>query len=184
MIAINKFSACLPGIEEVKQIDDKTFEGRLARRLPPWCFSTAAAGDPGAGARVTALVYECERYVPEKVQILGVSVEPAEEGRKLRERVSRDCQEDRPHIPLDPYPLRLLIDPDAKSIRAVGAENEGHWAGLIAAPITYVVDPTGKIRWAYISVSAADRPNPVGLARAAVAAARGEILPADYPGKT
>ena len=29
LIDINKFSACLPGIEEVKQIDDKTFEGAV-----------------------------------------------------------------------------------------------------------------------------------------------------------
>jgi hypothetical protein len=133
---------------------------------------------------VTAFVYEAERYVPEKVHIFGVSVEPAEEGRKLRERVTRDCQEDRPHIPLDPYPLRLLMDPKAKLIRAVGAENEGHWAGLIAAPITYVMDRAGKARWAYVSASAADRPSPVALAKAAVAVARGEEPPADYPGKT
>lgn|GEM_PF-1417807 len=133
---------------------------------------------------MTAFVYESERYVPEKVQIFGVSVEAAEEGRKLRERVTRDCQEDRPHIQLDPYPLRLLIDPEAKLIRAVGAENEGHWAGLIAAPITYVMDRAGKARWAYVSASAADRPSPLGLARAAVAVARGEAPPADYPGKT
>jgi hypothetical protein len=34
---------------------------------------------------------------------------------------ARYAQEDRQHIPLDPYPLRLLIDPDANLIRAVGA---------------------------------------------------------------
>ena len=78
----------------------------------------------------------------------------------------------------------VLVDPDAKLIRAVGAENEGHWAGLIAAPVTYVVDSNGKVRWAYVSSSAADRPSPVGLARAAVAIARGEAPPADYPGKS
>jgi hypothetical protein len=33
--------------------------------------------------------------------------------------VSRDCQEDRLHISLDPYPVRLLTDPDAKLMRAV-----------------------------------------------------------------
>jgi hypothetical protein len=32
---------------------------------------------------VTAFVYESERYVEGKVQILGVSVEPPEEGKKL-----------------------------------------------------------------------------------------------------
>jgi peroxiredoxin len=132
---------------------------------------------------VTAFVYEAERYVPEKVQIFGVSVEPGEEGRKLRERITRDCQEDRPHIALEPYPLRLLSDPTAKLIRAVGAENEGHWAGLIAAPITYVVDGGGKVRWGYVSASAADRPSPVALAKAAVAVARGEEPSQDYPGK-
>jgi uncharacterized protein len=35
LIDINKFSACLPGIEEVKQIDDKTFEGMLAASVGP-----------------------------------------------------------------------------------------------------------------------------------------------------
>jgi peroxiredoxin len=133
---------------------------------------------------VTAFVYESERYVPDNIQVLGVSVEPAEEGKKLIERVTRDCQEDRPHISLDPYPLRLLTDPEAKLIRAVGAENEGHWAGLIAAPVTYVVDRSGKVRWAYVSASAADRPSPLGLAKAAVAVARGKEPPANYPGKT
>ena len=35
LIDIKKFSACLPGIEEVKQIDDKTFEGVLAATVGP-----------------------------------------------------------------------------------------------------------------------------------------------------
>jgi hypothetical protein len=62
----------------------------------------------------------------------------------------------------------------AKLPRAVGAENEGHWAGLISAPITYVIDPHAKVRWAYVSESAADRPSPV---------ASGKERPATYPGK-
>ena len=132
---------------------------------------------------MTAFVYESERYLDGKVQILGVSVEPPEEGKKIIERVTRDCQEDRPQIKLDPYPVRLLTDPEAKLIRAVGAANEGHWAGLIAAPVTYVVDRAGKIRWAYVSASASDRPSPVALAKAACAVAAGKEPPADYPGK-
>lgn len=35
LIDISKFSACLPGIEEVKQIDDKTFEGVLVATVGP-----------------------------------------------------------------------------------------------------------------------------------------------------
>ena len=35
LIDINKFSACLPGIEEVRQIDDQTFEGTLAATVGP-----------------------------------------------------------------------------------------------------------------------------------------------------
>ena len=132
---------------------------------------------------MTAFVYEAERYVPAGVQIIGISVEPTEEGKKLLERVTRDCKEDRPHIQLHPYPLRLLTDPDARLIRAVGAENEGHWAGLIAAPVTYVVARDGTVSLAYVSASAADRPSPVALAKAAVAVASGQAPPANYPGK-
>jgi len=62
---------------------------------------------------VTAFVYQWERYLEGKVQILGISVDPPQEGKKLLERVTRDCQEDRPHIPLDLYPVRLFSDPDA-----------------------------------------------------------------------
>ena len=132
---------------------------------------------------MTAFVYEWERYLVGRVQILGVSVEPPAEGKKFLERVTRDCQEDRPHIPLDPYPVRLLSDPDATLIRACGTENEGHWAGTIAAPVTYVVDPSGKVKWAYVSDSAADRPSPVALAKAACAVASGIEPPPGYPGK-
>ena len=132
---------------------------------------------------MTAFVYEWERYLEGKVQILGVSVEPPEEGKKFLERVTRDCQEDRPHIPLDPYPVRLLCDQTAALIRAVGTENEGHWAGTIAAPVTYVVDSLAKVKWAYVSESAADRPSPVALAKAACAVAAGKETPAVYPGK-
>ncbi|MET0501855.1 MAG: SRPBCC domain-containing protein [Candidatus Binatia bacterium] len=35
LIDINKFSTCLPGIEEVRQIDDQTFEGALAAAVGP-----------------------------------------------------------------------------------------------------------------------------------------------------
>jgi peroxiredoxin len=85
---------------------------------------------------------------------------------------------------LDPYPVRLLTDPDAKLIRTVGTANEGHWAGTIAAPVTCVVDRSGRVKWAYVSDSASDRPSPVALAKAAVAVASRKSLPADYPGKS
>jgi uncharacterized protein len=35
LIDIDKFSTCLPGIEEVRQIDDKTFEGSLGAAVGP-----------------------------------------------------------------------------------------------------------------------------------------------------
>ena len=123
---------------------------------------------------MTAFVYESERYVTEEIQILGISVQPPEEGKKLLERVTRDCQEDRPHIPLDPYPLRLLSDPAAELIRAAGVANEGHWAGLISHPVTFVVDRKGVVRWLYAGASASDRPSPVALAKIAVDIAKAE----------
>lgn len=123
---------------------------------------------------MTAFVYESERYIPEEIQILGISVEPPEEGKKLLERVTRDCQEDRPHIPLDPYPLRLLSDPAAELIRDAGVANESHWAGLISHPVTFVVDRKGVVRWLYAGASASDRPSPVALAKTAVDIAEAE----------
>ena len=131
---------------------------------------------------MTAFVYESERYVPEKIQVIGVSVQPPEEGRKLRERVARDCQEDRPHISLDPYPLRLLSDPEGQLIRAVGAGNEGHWSGFIARPVTFVVDQGGIVRWIYTGDgSASDRPSPVALAKTALAVSQGKEPPKNNP---
>ena len=56
---------------------------------------------------------------------------------------------------------RRSISPDAMLILAVSTANEGHWAGTIATPVTYVVDGDGKVRWAYVSDSASDRPSPV-----------------------
>ena len=35
LIDINKFSNCLPGIDEVKQIDDKTFDGIISATVGP-----------------------------------------------------------------------------------------------------------------------------------------------------
>jgi carbon monoxide dehydrogenase subunit G len=35
LIDIEKFSTCLPGIDEVKQIDDKTFDGTLSANVGP-----------------------------------------------------------------------------------------------------------------------------------------------------
>ena len=131
---------------------------------------------------MTAFVYESEKYVSEKIQVFGVSVEPPEEGRKLRERVTRDCQEDRPHIPLDPYPLRLLSDSEGELIRAVGAGNEGHRNGFIARPVTFVVDRMGNVRWIYTADgSASDRPSPVALAKTALAVAQGKEPPKNNP---
>jgi carbon monoxide dehydrogenase subunit G len=35
LIDINKFSTCLPGIDEVKQVDDKTFDGIISATVGP-----------------------------------------------------------------------------------------------------------------------------------------------------
>jgi hypothetical protein len=49
--------------------------------------------------------------------------------------------------------------------------------------VTYGGDPSGKVKWAYVSDSAADRPSPVALAKAACTIAAGKTPAADYPGK-
>ncbi len=118
-------------------------------------------------------MYEAPRFTVENVQILGVSTDSPEEGRKLRDRVTRDCEEDRPHIPLDPYPLRLISDPEGKLIRPIGAANDEHWSGFIAYPVTLIVDSDGIVRWLYASESASDRPSPLALAKTAGEIAKG-----------
>jgi len=35
LIDVNKFSACLPGIDEIKQIDDRTFDGMISATVGP-----------------------------------------------------------------------------------------------------------------------------------------------------
>ncbi len=35
LIDINKFSTCLPGIDEVNQIDDRTFDGIISAAVVP-----------------------------------------------------------------------------------------------------------------------------------------------------
>ena len=87
----------------------------------PWPLAAVVPG-PGDG-----LGLRVERYLEGKVQILGVSVEPVEEGKKFLERVTRDCEEDRLHIPLDPYPVRLFVirmqssfEPSALKTKAIG----------------------------------------------------------------
>ena len=35
LIDINKFSTCLPGIDEIKQVDDKTFDGMISATVGP-----------------------------------------------------------------------------------------------------------------------------------------------------
>jgi hypothetical protein len=87
-----------------------------------------------------------------------VSVEPAEEGRSssvgsraIARRIVRTF-------------LSSLSDSsshrsEVKLIRALAPKNQGHWAGTIVAPITYVVDAGGTVKWVYISASAADRPS-------------------------
>jgi hypothetical protein len=86
------------------------FPGEFAQALSTVIFlpRPLATLVPGPG---DGLGLRVERYLEGKVQILGVSVEPAEEGKKFLERVMRDCQVDRPHIPLDPYPCDCLPIP-------------------------------------------------------------------------
>ena len=49
--------------------------------------------------------------------------------------------------------------------------------------MTYVIDSSAKVIWAYVSASAADRPSPLVLAKAACAVAAGKSPAPDYPGK-
>jgi hypothetical protein len=60
---------------------------------------------------VDGLGHEWSAISKERFKSSGVSVEPPEEAKKFLDRVMRDCQVDRPHIPLDPYPCDCLPIP-------------------------------------------------------------------------
>jgi hypothetical protein len=60
---------------------------------------------------VDGLGHEWSAIAKERFKSSGVSVEPPEEAKKFLDRVMRDCQVDRPHIPLDPYPCDCLPIP-------------------------------------------------------------------------
>src|SRR5712671_260357 len=112
MLCLNADTRQWPGLAvgariTLPDIDGATveFPGVFAQALSTVIFlPRPATVVPGPG---DGLGLRVERYLEGKVQILGVSVEPAEEGKKFLERVTRDCEEDRLHIPLDPYPVRL-----------------------------------------------------------------------------
>ena len=60
---------------------------------------------------VDGLGHEWSAISKKRFKSSGVSVEPPEEAKKFLDRVMRDCQVDRPHIPLDPYPCDCLPIP-------------------------------------------------------------------------
>ena len=131
---------------------------------------------------MTAFVYKAEQYRPEGIPILGISVQSAEEGKKLRERVLEDSLVDRPGMPLSPFPVRLFCDPTGELIRKAGAARESDKRGFIARPMSMVVNRAGEIQWLYTGDgSPADRPGPSRIAKVAVAVSHGKELPETSP---
>ena len=131
---------------------------------------------------MTAFVYEADQYRPEGIQILGISVQAAEEGIKLRARVIADSFEDRPGMPVEPFPVRLICDPTGELIRKAGAVRESDKRGFIARPMSMVVNRAGEIQWLYTGDgSPADRPGPSRLAKVAVTVGHGKELPEPSP---
>jgi hypothetical protein len=122
------------------------------------------------------------------VAILGISPQPPEHGRQLRERVIQDAHFDQAghkgHDAFWPdpggaFPLRLISDPDCTLSRAVGAERKGHWSGPMVYATTFLIDAGGHVRWSFQARSASRRPSPVRLANMAGAVTKKEPLP-DY----
>ena len=131
---------------------------------------------------MTAFVYEAEKYRPVGIQILGISVQGPDEGKKLRDRVIEDSREDRPGMSLNPFPVRFICDSAGELIRKAGAVRESDKRGFIARPMSMVVDRSGKIHWLYTGDgSPADRPGPTRLANIAVAVIHGRELPEKSP---
>jgi peroxiredoxin len=111
--------------------------------------------------------------VPENVQVMGISTDPPADGQRLQAQVTRDCREDRPFILLDPYPLRLVSDPDGRLIGALGLLRLEAAGTAVAEPATLVIDPAGVVRWVKAGArDDADVGGPSSASRAALRVAQ------------
>ena len=132
---------------------------------------------------MTAFVYDFEKFSCNGVQIIGISAQPAEEGIKLRQRVIEDSSEDRPGMPLSPFPVRLVCDPERDLIQKAGAGRDGK-RGFIARPMSSVVDRSGIVRWLYLGDgSPSDRLGPAKHAAVAEAVSQGKAVPSEIQGQ-
>ncbi len=126
---------------------------------------------------MTAYVYDSEKFTSEGIQVIGVSAERPEEARKLRDRITEDCKEDRPNLHLNPYPVRLVSDLTGELIRKAGAELKGNRMGFMAKPMTCVVNREGQVKWVSSGEGFSDRPGPQALARIAAIVGQGKEPP-------
>jgi peroxiredoxin len=83
-----------------------------------------------------------DRFVSEKVNLAGISVDAVENNRAMVEKL------------LLPFPL--LSDPEGTVIKAYGVWNDGE--GGIARPSIFAVRRDRSIAWEYVGEDYADRP--------------------------
>ncbi len=80
-------------------------------------------------------------------QIVAISSESQEGGAKLKSELD--------------LPFPVLADADRQVIETYGVFHEDEPKGrAISRPATFVIDPTGAIRYRYVGEDAGDRPKP------------------------
>lgn len=78
-------------------------------------------------------------------QVLAISVDGGPDGTKLKTKLR--------------FPFAVLSDPEHTVIdRYAGIEAELRQGVAIGKPATFVLDPTGRIRWFHVGEDFADRP--------------------------
>ncbi len=89
----------------------------------------------------------------EAVKLYAVSVDTAEQSRRLAEKIAADGR--------GAINFPLLSDPGHKTIDAYGLRDpayEGQKVYGIPHPAVYVIDKTGKVAWAKIESNYRERP--------------------------
>lgn len=94
-----------------------------------------------------------------KTQILGVSPDDNEGGRKMVERVTKESG--------GPPGFPLLADPEFKVINRYGVFNPNLFAGhKVPFPSVFVLDRSGKVTWKYLDAEKQTRPENADILKA------------------
>jgi peroxiredoxin len=100
---------------------------------------------PNCAAQTSRLIVHHAEFVRRGAEVLVVYPGP-------REALAEFVERTRPLAGHAAVPFRLLLDPDFAAVDRLGIRAD------LAKPSTYILDKEGRVRFAYVGSSTADRP--------------------------